>query len=134
MDYFKRGLAFPYVIETMDSEPVGMITCQIEQENNLTIGYVTYAVLPDYRNYGLASEALMNMRNETKEAGVESVVLFISIIEMPSSSAKKSCSSLHLNPHFSATLLEALFSVLINKTTDSTPASLVSFLMFIRAY
>ena len=91
MDYFKRGLAFPYVIETMDSEPVGMITCQIEQENNLTIGYVTYAVLPDYRNYGLASEALMNMRKETKEAGVESVVLFISTDNKASRRVAEKC-------------------------------------------
>lgn len=91
MDYFKRGLAFPYVIETMDSEPVGMITCQIEQENNLTIGYVTYAVLPDYRNYGLASEALMNMRKETKEAGVESVVLFISTENKASRRVAEKC-------------------------------------------
>ena len=32
LDLFSKGLAFPYVIETMDSNPIGMITCQIELE------------------------------------------------------------------------------------------------------
>ena len=91
LDYFKRGLAFPYVIETMEAEPIGMITSQIEVVENQTIGYVTYAVLPQYRNYGLASEALMNMREKAKEAGIDTIILYISTENMPSRRVAEKC-------------------------------------------
>lgn len=91
LDSFAKGMAFPYVIETIDSEPVGMITCQIELKDGDTIGYITYSVLPDYRNYGLASEALMNLRNETKDAGVEILYLAISTTNKASRRVAEKC-------------------------------------------
>lgn len=78
LELFSKGMAFPYVIETMEAIPIGMITCQIELENGKVTGYITYSILPEYRNYGLATEALMNLRNETKNAGVEILNLIIS--------------------------------------------------------
>lgn len=91
LELFGKGMAFPYVIETMDSVPVGMITCQIEVENTKITGYITYSVLRDYRNYGLASAALMNLRNETKEAGVEILNLIISTSNKASRRVAEKC-------------------------------------------
>ena len=91
LDLFNKGLAFPYVIETMDSDPIGMITCQIELEEGKATGYITYAILPDYRNYGLASEALMNLRNETKKAGVDILNLTISTSNKASRRVAEKC-------------------------------------------
>lgn len=91
LELFCKGMAFPYVIETMDSVPIGMISCQIELENGKAIGYITYSVLPEYRNYGLASEALMNLRNETKEAGVEILNLIISTSNKASRRVAEKC-------------------------------------------
>ena len=88
---FDKGRAFPFVIETMDSVPIGMITCQIELENGKTIGYITFSVLQEFRNYGLASAALMNLRNETKEAGVEVLNLLISTSNKASRRVAEKC-------------------------------------------
>lgn len=91
LELLDKGMGFPYVIETMDSMPIGMITCQIELEDGVTTGYITYAILPDYRNYGLASEALMNLRNETKNAGVEILKLIISTANKASRRVAEKC-------------------------------------------
>lgn len=91
LDLFGKGMAFPYVIETMDSMPIGMITCQIELESGKATGYITYSILPEYRNYGLATEALMNLRNETKNAGVEVLNLIISTSNMASRRVADKC-------------------------------------------
>ena len=91
LNLFAKGMAFPYVIETIDSDPIGMITCQIEMENGKVTGYITYSVLPEYRNYGLATEALMNLRNETKETGVEILNLIISTSNKASRRVAEKC-------------------------------------------
>lgn len=91
LDLFSKGMAFPYVIETMESMPIGMITCQIELENGKAVGYITYSILPEYRNYGLATEALMHLRNETKNAGVEVLYLIISTSNMASRRVADKC-------------------------------------------
>lgn len=88
---FDKGMAFPYVIETMESIPIGMIICQIELENGNATGFVTYSILPEYRNYGLATEALMNLRNETKNAGVEILNLKISTSNAASRRVAEKC-------------------------------------------
>lgn len=91
LDLFGKGMAFPYIIETMESMPIGMITCQIELENGKVTGYITYSILPEYRNYGLATEALMNLRNETKTAGVEILNLIISTSNAASRRVAEKC-------------------------------------------
>lgn len=87
----KKSMAFPYIIETMDSVPVGMITCQIEFANNKTVGFITYSILPDYRNYGLASAALMDLRRETKDAGVDTLSLTINTKNKASRRVAEKC-------------------------------------------
>ena len=91
LDLFGKGMAFPYVIETIESLPLGMITCQIELENEKAVGYITYSILPEYRNYGLATEALMNLRKETKNAGVEVLNLLINTSNMASRRVAEKC-------------------------------------------
>ena len=71
--------------------PIGMITCQIELESGKATGYITYSILPEYRNYGLATDALMNLRNETKNAGVEVLNLIISTSNMASRRVADKC-------------------------------------------
>lgn len=91
LNLFAKGMVFPYVIETTDSDPIGMITCQIEMENGKVTGYITYSVLSEYRNYGLATEALMNLRKETKETGVEILNLIISTSNKASRRVAEKC-------------------------------------------
>lgn len=91
LELFGKGMAFPYVIETMDSVPIGMISCQIELENGKATGYITYSILPEYRNYGLASEALMHLREETKKAGVDVLNLNISTLNKASRRVAEKC-------------------------------------------
>ena len=95
---FGKGMSFPYVIETMDSLSLGMITCQIEQEDGKITGNITYSILPEYRNFGLATEALMNLRNETKNAGVEVLNLTISTSNMASRRVAEKCGFLCKDP------------------------------------
>lgn len=91
LDLFGKGMAFPYIIETMESMPIGMITCQIELEYGKVTGYITYSILPEFRNYGLATEALINLRNETKTAGVEILNLIISTSNAASRRVAEKC-------------------------------------------
>jgi RimJ/RimL family protein N-acetyltransferase len=91
IEHYKIGKSLPYVIETEDSLPIGMITCQIELEEEKTIGIISYAVLAEYRNYGIATDALMHMRSETKKVGVDILKLFISSANASSKRVAEKC-------------------------------------------
>lgn len=85
------GRAYTYVIETLEEEPIGIISCQIEIEKSKAIGYVTYAVLELFRGYGLATDALKKIRTITKKAGVDCLMLRINTLNKPSMRVAEKC-------------------------------------------
>ena len=87
----KRGLIFPYVIETLESEFVGIVSCQITIEDAQVAGLVSCSIMPIYRNYGLGTDALIHMRNETKKAGVEVLTLEIIAKNLPAIRVAEKC-------------------------------------------
>lgn len=92
LQYNRDGLTFTYVIENIDDEsPIGMLNCQIESDNNNVVGCITYAVLPIYRNYGLATEALSKMKVQAKKCGVDVLRMNISTANKPSMRVAEKC-------------------------------------------
>ncbi|WP_262279331.1 GNAT family N-acetyltransferase [Hallella absiana] len=90
--YNRKGLTFTYVIENMDDgTPVGMLNCQIKSDNDNVVGYITYAVLPIYRNYGVATEALSKMKVYAKKCGVDVLSMSISTENKSSMRVAEKC-------------------------------------------
>lgn len=86
-----NGRAYTYIIETTKGESVGIISCQIEIEEGKAIGFITYAVLEQYRGYGLATDALKEIRKITKQAGVDRLMMKINTLNKPSIRVAEKC-------------------------------------------
>lgn len=86
-----NGRAYTYIIETIEGASVGIISCQIEIEEGKAIGFITYAVLEPYRGYGLATDALKEIRKITKQAGVDRLMMRINTLNKPSIRVAEKC-------------------------------------------
>lgn len=86
-----NGRAYTYIIETIEGVSVGIISCQIEIEEGKAIGFITYAVLEPYRGYGLATDALKEIRKITKQAGVDRLMMRINTLNKPSMRVAEKC-------------------------------------------
>jgi len=85
------GKAYTYIIEKVDGEAVGIISCQIDLEDGKAIGFITYAVLEPFRGYGLATDALKEMRKITKQARVDKLMLRINTLNAASIRVAEKC-------------------------------------------
>lgn len=86
----KRALNF--VIEDLQHIPMGIITAEVFQENNIGVCWnVGYAMLPQYRRHGFVKEALMSLSRIFQQFSIDNIVLDISENNVASKLLAESC-------------------------------------------
>lgn len=75
---FKAGHGFDFIINDLQDNPVGLITCELERVNENLVGNISYAIHPDFRNKGYAREALHSLCIITNESQLSALKLDIS--------------------------------------------------------
>lgn len=84
--------AINFIIEDLFHTPMGIITAEVFQENNIGICWnVAYAMLPQYRRHGYVKEALMALSRIFQQFSIDHITLDISEENEASKKLARNC-------------------------------------------
>lgn len=88
-----------YIIENKNHQPMGLFTCEFRKEGNDINGYVSYAILPEFRGRELTENTLKTFCAICKDSQLANLALDICMSNEASTAIAQKCGFTDVSPY-----------------------------------